>query len=197
MAYFDRQGLFNGPLARTAIGASQGLRDGWIPESSAKSNAGGKPRSRDHSLSVGDDNRDRQRRSLLSFDTSDLPDGAVLTRVRLRVHLVGATHSPRSLGAFRADIRRGTFGGPALGPSDFASPATRTLVVPRPTSTTGVYSVDLTAGRSAVDKRGPTQIRIRFARQDDGDQQADLVWLASGDARPALRPTLVVQYGSR
>ena len=85
-------------------------RDGLVLESTETSEIGGSLNAAGV-LVVGDDSLDRQYRSILSFDTSSLPDNALITGVVLKVkrwQVVGTnpfvTHKP-----LLVDIRQGSF----------------------------------------------------------------------------------------
>ncbi|MCQ3939330.1 MAG: hypothetical protein DPW18_20140, partial [Chloroflexi bacterium] len=64
---------------------SQGGNDGWILESSETSGAGGTMNSSAATFNLGDDAANRQYRTILHFDTSALPDNAVITSAVLKI----------------------------------------------------------------------------------------------------------------
>ena len=200
VAYFDRQALDASPVVRPLAVLSGAARDGWLRESGPRSNSGGEVRAHRPLLRLGDDGQNRQLRSVLSFRTAAVPNTAVVTRLFLRVRVqgtFGAADPLAELGGFSADVKRGTFGRPALRRTDFQARATRTVAGLHPPRTGTVYTLDLTAARGAVNRSGLTQVRLRFARQDNANGRAELLRLFSGDAARSLRPRLVVQYGSR
>src|SRR6185295_1516944 len=57
---------------------SVALNDGWILESTETSGVGGTMNSSATTFNLGDDLVDRQYRAILHFDTSSLPDTAVI-----------------------------------------------------------------------------------------------------------------------
>ncbi len=63
---------------------STGTYDGWVRESSETSSKGGTINSSATTLRVGDDDSDRQYRSILHFKTSSLPDNAVIQALTLK-----------------------------------------------------------------------------------------------------------------
>ncbi len=200
VAYFDRQVFDASPVARPLTILSGAARDGWIRETRARSSVGGEVRAHRPVLRLGDDRLNRQVRSILSFRTAGLPNTGVVTRVLLRVRVQGTTGAAdpvTELGGISADVKRGSFGRPALRRSDFRSRATRTVAGLHPPRTGTLYTLDLTAARGAVNKSGLTQIRLRFANQDNANGLADVLRLFSGDAAGSLRPRLIVQYGTR
>ncbi|MCQ3939261.1 MAG: hypothetical protein DPW18_19790, partial [Chloroflexi bacterium] len=69
----------------TALFRSQGTYDGWILESSEASGAGGTMNPSAATFNLGDDAANRQYRTILHFDTSALPDNAVITSAVLKI----------------------------------------------------------------------------------------------------------------
>ncbi|MGZ9234419.1 MAG: right-handed parallel beta-helix repeat-containing protein, partial [Anaerolineales bacterium] len=59
--------------------------DGWVRESGENSSVGNQLDKNATTLNVGDDQRDRQYRGILSFDTSSLPDNAIIVSAELKV----------------------------------------------------------------------------------------------------------------
>lgn len=179
--------------------ASAGAQDGWVLESTERSGRGGSLNARANTLRVGDDREDRQYRGVLSFDTSGLPDNAVISGATLsynRQGVVGAdpfgTH-----GALLGDIIRGAFSGSAtLQLTDFqAAPSLRAAIPSFAELSDGWYSADLSeTARSFVNKRGRTQVRLRFTKDDNDDRGADYLLIYSGNAAADLRPVLEVTY---
>ena len=97
--------------------------DGWVRQWAQASHVGG-ARSAAGTLRVGDDALNRQYRSILSFDTSGLPDNATIrSSILLILQAADGTNPFTSFGPLMADIRRGSFGTPALQNSDFQAPA--------------------------------------------------------------------------
>jgi len=198
LAYFDRLGLDNSLLAEHLRPLSVGTEDGWVRESSPVSDRGGQVTTAGPRIRVGDDARDREVRSVLSFDTAALPDRAVVTRVQLQLWPTGATGAD-PLGELRGllvDVARDGFGSPGLRAGDFAARADRTVGPVTMTAGTPGFVVDLTDARLAVSRTGLTQLRLRLRRPDLQDGAADLWPLGSGDARAGLKPQLMVQYGT-
>jgi hypothetical protein len=67
-----------------------------------------------------------------------------------------------------------------------------------PTLTSGLYTIDLTAGKTFVNKLatngGVTQLRLRFKLDDNNDAVANYLAIYSGDAAAANRPELLIDY---
>ena len=152
-------------------------------------------------LFVGDDNQDRQYRSILSFDTSSLPDGAVITEVTLKVKSNGivGTNPFSILGGLLVDVRKGTFSGdPTLQAQDFQAWANVGSVgkVPNSPNNSGWYHKTWTTGiLDYINKQGRTQLRLRFSTGDNDNLIADYIRFYSGNATTTTyRPQLIVQY---
>jgi hypothetical protein len=91
---------------------SEGVLDGWVLESDDTSSIGGTLNAGAITFNLGDDALNRQFRSILSFNTSGLPDNAVIKKVMLKIKpqsLVGVnpftTH-----GGLMVDVRKPFFG---------------------------------------------------------------------------------------
>ncbi len=179
---------------------SNGDADGWILESSETSNAGGTMNNTATTFNLGDDAADKQVRAVLSFDTSSLPDNAILTKVTLKIKYQGTTGTNpfTTHGALYVDIRSGAFGGnSALQISDFQIAASQNAAGTIPNApTNGWYSKAWTSGIfSYINKSGLTQFRLRFQKDDNDDLGADLIKFYSGDVSTiSYRPQLIVEY---
>lgn len=173
--------------------------DGWVLESGETTRRGGTTNSAGAVLNVGDDALDRQGRAILSFNTTGLPDNAVVVGLTLRVKrskLVG-TDPSATHGAFLVDVRKGSFGSSLLEPTDFQSAAGKPGVGTFPALPSGGwYSVQFGSGAFAfVNTTGVTQFRLRFSKDDNDDRGADALLLHSGNAAAAAdRPELIVEY---
>jgi hypothetical protein len=151
-------------------------------------------------LRVGDDAMDRQLASIVAFDTAALPDGATILSATLRLRRGLQKGTPfGGLGACRVDVRAGGFSGQtALEAGDFeaASDAAQVASLNAPAAdgdwAEGVLDA---AGLAVINRTGTTQMRVRFARDDDDDRRPDFVGFRSGDdADAASRPQLVISY---
>jgi hypothetical protein len=190
------------PTTKTLILNSSAVYDGWILESSETSTIGGTMNSIATTFRLGDDAARRQYRGLLSFDTgASLPDNAVITKVTLRVKMqsiAGIGNPVVIFRGFMVDIKRGSFGTPALQTADFQTAANKTYGPLVPALSIGWYSIDLTSGKAYINKldtlSGLTQIRLRFQLDDNNNSIANYLNLYSGNAGAASRPQLVIQY---
>jgi hypothetical protein len=105
--------------------ASTALEDGWILESNETSGSGKSMNSIATTLRLGDDAANKQYRSILSFDTSPLPDNAEIALVTLKFKYAGKTGTLPfgTHGNLLADVSNGTFStDPNLQPGDFKAP---------------------------------------------------------------------------
>jgi pectate lyase len=145
-------------------------------------------------LKIGDDATDAERRAILSFDTSSLPDTATICSAVIELSPAGSVGAPAGLGAIAAvapPVRGASFGGePLLEPSDFQATSTssRGTLVERPAF------FEARVKPSSVAVVGRSQYRLQVPA-DDGDGAEDSFFFYSGDAATAaLRPTLTVTY---
>jgi FlaG/FlaF family flagellin (archaellin) len=179
---------------------SRSAFDGWVLESAEQSGRGGALNSWGRDCLVGDDAGDRQSRSILHFATRSLPDDAVITNATLQIRSAGFTGSSPFLthGALTVDIRRGGFhGATPLEFADFQARANRLAVGTFGSSPAGGwYTARLAAsGYQFVNRQGATQLRLRFALDDNDDGGPDYLSFVCGDTNVvADRPVLTVTY---
>jgi hypothetical protein len=188
----------------TVTFTSQGANDGRTWESTETSNVGGGSSATGtgaDAIRVGDLTTDRQYRSIVSFDTSSLPDGAVITGATLR--LVRGTSSGTNpftiLGTCQVDVRSGFFGtGVGLANADFEAAASASAVGSLSNAATDGASSQAglnAAGLAAINKTGVTQFKLFFTTDDNDNNAYDYIGYFSGEnATVANRPTLVVTY---
>ncbi|HSF38945.1 MAG TPA: S8 family serine peptidase [Thermoanaerobaculia bacterium] len=192
------------PTPVTVTFYSVAAEDGRLWESGETGNIGGGGNSTDNTtaaLRVGDTNVDEQYKTLVSFNTSSIPDTATITSATLR--LVRATSSGTNPftthGSCVADIVTGGFGGStAFATADWQAAATATSVatMSNPTATGSASIGNLNAaGLSAINKTGTTQLRITFTLDDDDDLVYDYIGFYPGEnATAANRPQLTITY---
>jgi len=177
------------------ISRSVGKYDGYIWESTETSNVGLRADTTSDTFRVGDDNLDRQYRAFLSFNTSSLPDTAVIFSSWLQLEIAEWKGYAYPLGPMRSDIRSGFFGKSIwLTPEDFQAPPSRANVSFIYTSETIVNSPLNSAAFPYINLTGHTQFRIRERLDDNNDMDADYIIFYSGDAELARRPQLTVLY---
>jgi hypothetical protein len=181
-----------------------GVHDGYVDESSETSNVGGTNVATSTSgtaLRVGDTGARRQRKSIVSFDTSALPDMAVITAATLKLKRGGGIGTPTTLSNLVADVKNAAAGfGTSLNleNADFEASATANAVVTLnyPATTNAWSTGNLnSSGLSAINKTGHTQFRVRFTADDDNDTADDYLGFYSGEnASTTNKPVLVVVY---
>jgi len=183
---------------------SVAAQDGRALESTETSNVGGSINSganNTSALRAGDDNSDRQYKTIVSFDTSAIPDGATIVSatLRLRRGTVSGTNPFTTHGACRVDVQTGGFSGSTtLQTGDFQAAATALAAASLTNATSnGAWSEGSlnAAGLAAINKVGTTQLRVYFALDDNDDGGNDYIGYYSGDnSNSANRPQLVVIY---
>jgi hypothetical protein len=152
---------------------------------------------------IGDDNLNRQYRTLLHFNTSRLPDNAFITKVSLQYkqHSIIGTNPYTTHGKVWADIKEGFFSNNAgLVVSDFGAAPSMLFAgffKFTPSSTAfPIYRASLKIPSfQYVNLAGITQFRLRFGLDDDNDSTADYIKIFCGDMGvPFNRPVLRVWY---
>jgi len=184
---------------------SVAAQDGYVLESGETTNVGGtisSTSSTTSALRVGDNNQDRQYKSVVSFDTSSIPDGATIVSatVRLLRGTSSGTNPFTTHGTCWADIQSGSgfSGSTTLQTGDFQATATAVQAASLTNAASnGTWSEGIlnAAGLLAIDKTGTTQIRVYFNLDDNDDLGNDYIGYYSGDnGTAANRPQLVVTY---
>jgi len=192
--------IYNIKKTYTLTARSQAKYDGWVLESGEFTNKGGTKNNTNKTLLVGDNAQDKQYRVILSFGTAKIPDGAVITRVVLKVKRSGIVgNNPMfTHNGLLVDIKKNKFYTlPALQINDFqAKPGKYKVgVFPKTLFSGQWYRAVLYKGaRPYINKKGRTQLRLRYALDDNNDNRADILKLYSGNAIVANRPKLIVKY---
>ena len=136
---------------------------------------------------MGDDQHDRQYRTILHFDTSSLPDNAVITKVLLqfREHLITGEDPFLTHLKLITDINDGAFSNNnALVSSDFQDTSSSDWVgFFRPVPANPIYYRTRlrSDAHQYINLDGVTQFRMRFAYDDDDDNTVDLLKFYCGD----------------
>lgn len=184
----------------TAVFRSVKSQDGWVLESGETTGVGGSLNSTAGALRLGDDSLDRQYRAILSFNTSTLPDNAVVTGglLAMRRKSISGTNPFTDHGNIKADIRNGVFGIPALEVGDFQASATRNNVgtITNNPDAGNWYLAKLSVlSHVSINRVGLTQFRLRFYKDDNDNSGADIISFYSGDdLSVANRPLLMIVY---
>ena len=180
---------------------SYGPQDGYVVET-------GELDSSSTSLRVGDENGyppTPQIVSILSFDTSSLPDDAIFNSVVLVLKqessIIGEGNPFVKFHGLLIDVRRGSFGQtPLLEAGDFAAPANLSAMGPYMPELAKTYTFALDGAAYPYINRwslfnGLTQFRLHFVLNSDGNARPDYIHFHSGDETDeALRPQLVIRY---
>jgi hypothetical protein len=178
---------------------SIGAYDGWIIESGEDSEAGGHADATAVTFYAGDAANDQQYRSILHFNTTSLPNNAVITKASLKINrqgLVGGNPF-NTLGNLLVDIRKPAFGANAeLDASDFeAAAGLDEAGVFGAGLISGGYIAELDAAAFPyINTYGTTQFRLRFASGDNDDSDADFLKFFSGNADSADQPYIYLEY---
>jgi titin len=185
----------------------QGLggEDGFILEASETANTGSTAYASDSNGSAvrsGDNYQDRQYRSIVSFDTSSLPDGATIVsaKLRLRRGALAGTNPFETHGICWVDIKGGSGfnGSSALSKEDFEAPADAARVGTlsnAPTTDAWSEAVIGSAGLPFVNRTGRTQFRFYFDLDDNDDSGTDYIgWYSGENSTADNRPQLVIEY---
>ena len=184
-----------------AVFASNGRYDGYLRELNRLSGTGGLSNYFSSLIYIGDSNFRQQQVGLLHFDTSALPDGAVVVGVSIQMKLqnTNGVNPFTTHGSLLVDIASPFFGTLiALQPPDFqAVPDAAGVGTFNPVPLAGDwYTADLgNAAFPFLNLTGPTQFRIGFSLGDDGDNVTDSLGFHSGNTSVmGNRPVLIVHY---
>lgn len=193
-----------GTTSTTVTFSSVASQDGRIWESGETGSVGGGGNSTDNTtiaLRIGDTDVDEQYKSIVSFNTSSIPDGATILSATLRLvrGSSSGTNPFTTHGPCVADISNGGFGGStAFAFADWQAAATANSVatLSNPTvngaASTGSLSA---AGLAAISKTGTTQLRVYCTLGDNDDFGFDYIGFYPGEtATTANRPQLTVTY---
>jgi len=153
-------------------------------------------------LYVGDNAQDKQYKSILSFDTSSLPDNAEIKNIQLKFKVQGFIGGnpfipTKKLGNLLVDISQFYFGtGPELEVIDFESVSSMDKVgVLKSMPNAGWYTITLKdTAYPFISLDGTTQLRLRFKKDDNDDTGADYLKIFSGDAGENKCPQLIIEY---
>jgi hypothetical protein len=204
--YFDTGGTlvltstFTANSISTVATYTGGTPDGWVLETSENSNQGGVFQAAAATFVLGDDAGNRQYRSILHFNTSSLPDKAVITRIVLKIKRQGVTGTDPFTTHLKlaVDIRTGAFSNlGALQATDFQAAASKPgvgVIVNNPRPGGWYVSPLKSIAYPYINRAGITQFRLRFQTDDDNDAVADFLRFYSGNSTAANRPVLVIEY---
>jgi hypothetical protein len=173
-------------------------KDGWIKESTETSGVGGAMNSSEGVIKMGDNANNMQVLGILHFNTSALPDNAVISRAVLWVKRESSlgidpfdTH-----GTLKADAVNGFFGATSLlEMADFSATGAVHGYFIKLDMADGVWYRATLNGYDVISRTGATQFRLRFSWDDNNDHIADILRVYSGEAATVgWRPVLVIDY---
>lgn len=182
---------------------SNGANDGTVRESNETSGVGEMVEPVTELISVGDDFTKRQLVGIVDFDTSSLPNNAVITSARLQVKVMALTNGLHNgvyaaLGDLRAVVANPHFGAsPSLHRTDFQARSLADAGVFTRTNTYNrwIYMNMLPNSLFAVNLTGRTQFRLHFTLDDSNDGIKQEIRFLSGDYQLTKdQPTLIVMY---
>ncbi len=185
-------------VTQTLVFKSIGVQDGWVLESGEKTNKGGSLDAKGKTFQIGDDASNRQYKGILSFDTSSLPAGAVITSVQLRIKQSGKPvgASPfTAIGSLLVDIKNPFFGKVALEKGDFQAKAGLSKVGTfGKKASAGWYKATLSNSAFAqINRAGTTQFRLSFSKDDNNNLLANYMKFFSGNNATG-QPELTITY---
>ena len=152
---------------------SGGQWDGCVQETAENSGVGGTTSS---SLKAGDMTDRTQMVSILSFDTASLAEDDVIVSAKFTVTVAGTGNQPWVLAPLVGDVQTGTFGSSGMQSSDFQATATHPGAVTLASVGGGNYEGVLDeSALEALNRNGRTEVRVRFAVDDDNDAIEDSV----------------------
>ncbi len=185
---------------------SIGAQDGWVVGTGQYDDMGVESDASGTGLRVGDENGygAHQIRSILSFDTSPLPDDAIVTGVSLILKqesiVIGGGNPFQDFRGLLIDIKWGSFGRPALEVGDFQAASDVSGVGPYKPELSDTYTFPLGEASYAYINKWPvsgglTQLRLRFRLDSDLNARPNYIHFYSGNVpEEELRPELVITY---
>lgn len=183
-------GLQPDPEPGTVVFPNSDNRDGYVKAGADGSGPAVGTLEGSLGLAVGRGADGKHSRTVLSFDTSSLPDDAVIESAHLTVTHASGGGDPWASpvgNSLAVDIRRGCFGDCPIEAADWLAAPTAATVATLPRFTSGTASsTRFTApGLDAINRAGSTQLKLRFAEPPGA---AAYIFIAAG-AQAALTVT--------
>lgn len=183
----------------TASFLSAAAYDGYVMESGENTGIGGQVVT--NLIRAGDHSNNNQYKGILSFDTSSLPDSAVILSANLKLRRASAagTNPFETHGVLYADIKggHGFSGAPDLENTDFESPADAVQVAVLSNARANLDwsegSVSA-AGLPFINKTGSTQLMVYFSLRVNNGRSDYINWYSGENATEANRPVLEIVY---
>jgi hypothetical protein len=173
--------------------------DGWMLESGENTSTGGQIDKSATVVNLGDNAKDKQYRSILSFNTNSLPDNAIITSVQLKIKRQGLVGTDPFVthGLLLLEMTNGAFSSSAvLQVGDFSAAASQGITKDQISALTSSWYAAMLSQTNLgfINKYGVTQFRIRFSKDDNDDLGADYMKFYSGNSISTSRPQLIVIY---
>jgi exo-beta-1,3-glucanase (GH17 family) len=177
---------------------SEGIYDGTVTECSQVPGTGCIPDASSTVLLIGDDASNLQYRGVLSFNTSLLPEDAVITAIRIKIKLEGYMgmdpFSKRR--QLKVDACRSFGSSVKLQPLDFQTGENclnAGMFTGRLNGNWFVADLDPLAF-TYINTEGGTQFRLRYDMSKSSNGKPDNIKIYSGDSDTVNRPVLVLRY---
>jgi len=172
---------------------NEDANDGYVKANADASAAAVGTLEASYGLAIGRGSDGKYNRSLLSFDTSALPDGATVVAASLSVAYRSAYGDPWSQPAgnrLLVDARSGCFGACTIEASDYSAAADATAVaeLARFSGGSQTSTVFSAAGLNALNRGGRTQLRLRFEQAPGATHYLWIDHGASATLRVEYRP---------
>ncbi len=178
-----------GPV--TAQFANEDANDGYVKASANGASAAVGTLESSLGLAIGRGTDSKFNRTLLSFDTSSLPDTATITSATLTVTYRSASGDPWNNPAGNTlviDANRGCLGACTIETGDWGAAMTASAIASVLSFSGGSQASTPfgSAGTAAINKTGRTQVRLRFANNQTA---TNYLWIGNGASA-----TLTVTY---
>lgn len=166
----------------TVVFNNEDANDGYVKATSTGGSAAVGTLEAYYGLAIGRGTDGNFNRSVLSFDTSSLPDTAVVTSATLTVAYRSASGDPwgNPVGnTLVLDVRNGCFGACTIEAADWSAAATATGVAQVPSFSGGnqTSTVFDANGHAAINRTGRTQLRLRFSANQTA---TNYLWIDRG-----------------
>jgi len=174
--------------------------DGFLVESGENTDVGGSTKSTKtggQSLRIGDTSKRKQLKSIVSFNTSEILTGSIVTMARLELSQGSIRNNPSNLGNINVDLSSGGFGGNViLENTDFEATATIPNMTQLIDGSAGVSTANINStGLTLISTSNIIQLRFAYESDDNNNDIRDSRGYYSADNDTVNnRPRLVIEY---